>query len=71
MITHNRFTLSNRNAEAMIDFAHTKGMAVLNAAPYGGGVLAKGSDSFRRYLHREASDDTLGPIRRMETVCVS
>src|SRR4051794_7578350 len=48
LITHNRFTLANRNANAMIDFAHSKGIAVLNAAPYAGGVLAKGSESYAR-----------------------
>ena len=60
MITHNRFTLANRNAEAMISFAHSKGIAVLNAAPYAGGVLAKGSDSYPRYVYQEASEDRAG-----------
>jgi D-threo-aldose 1-dehydrogenase len=68
-ITHNRFTLVNRNAEAMISFAHSKGIAVLNAAPYAGGVLAKGSDSYPRYVYQEASEDVLDPIRRIETIC--
>ena len=44
LLTHNRFTLVNRNAEAMLDLAKARGVAVLNAAPYAGGVLAKGSD---------------------------
>ena len=43
MITHNRFTLVNRNAEAMIDYAQGKGIAVVNAAPFAGGVFARGS----------------------------
>ena len=43
IITHNRFTLVNRNAEEMMDLAVSRGMAVLNAAPYASGVLAKGS----------------------------
>ena len=69
LITHNRFTLANRNAEAMIDFAHAKGIAVMNAAPYAGGVLAKGSSDYRRYVYQEASAATLDPIRRIEAVC--
>jgi D-threo-aldose 1-dehydrogenase len=69
LITHNRFTLTNRNANAMIDFAHGKGIAVLNAAPYAGGVLAKGSSAYRRYVYQEASDEVLDPIRRVEAVC--
>jgi D-threo-aldose 1-dehydrogenase len=69
LITHNRFTLANRNADAMIDFAHKKGIAVLNAAPYAGGVLAKGSADYRRYVYQEASAEMLDPIRRIEAIC--
>ncbi len=69
LITHNRFTLANRNAEAMIDFAAKKGIAVLNAAPYASGVLAKGSDAYPRYAYQEASTAMLDPIRRIESVC--
>ena len=69
LITHNRYTLTNRNAEAMMTFARSKGMAVLNAAPYAGGVLAKGSDGYKRYVYQEASEVALDPIRRIETIC--
>ena len=41
LITHNRFTLANRNAEEMINLAQERGTAVLNAAPYAGGVLPR------------------------------
>jgi len=69
LVTHNRFTLVNRNAEPMIDFAAGKGIAVLNAAPYASGVLAKGTESFRRYVYQEASDAMLAPVRRIEAIC--
>jgi D-threo-aldose 1-dehydrogenase len=69
LITHNRFTLVNRNATPMIDFAASKGIAVLNAAPYAGGVLAKGSDSFQRYVYQEATPEMLSPVKRVEAVC--
>jgi D-threo-aldose 1-dehydrogenase len=69
LITHNRFTLVNRNATPMLDFAAAKGIAVLNAAPYAGGVLAKGTDSFKRYVYQEASAEMLDPVRRVEAVC--
>jgi D-threo-aldose 1-dehydrogenase len=69
LITHNRFTLANRNAEAMLDLAHAKGVAVLNAAPYAGGVLAKGSSAYPRYVYQEASAAVLDPIRRIEAIC--
>jgi aryl-alcohol dehydrogenase-like predicted oxidoreductase len=57
LITHNRFTLANRNAEEMLDLAHAKGIAVLNAAPYAGGILAKGSSDYPRYLYQEDASD--------------
>ena len=69
LITHNRFTLVNRNADAMIALASSKGIAVLNAAPYASGVLAKGSTSYRRYVYQEATDTVLEPIRRIEQIC--
>ena len=69
MITHNRFTLVNRNAEAMIDYAAGKGIAVLNAAPFAGGVFAKGSAASPRYVYQEASDDMLRPVRAVEAIC--
>ncbi|HEX2136421.1 MAG TPA: aldo/keto reductase [Microvirga sp.] len=69
LITHNRWTLTNRNADPMIDFARSRGIAVLNAAPYAGGVLAKGSSSYPRYVYQEASPQMLEPIRRIEAIC--
>ena len=69
LITHNRFTLVNRNATPMIDFAVSKGIAVLNAAPYAGGVLAKGTESFQRYVYQKATAEMLDPVKRVEAVC--
>jgi D-threo-aldose 1-dehydrogenase len=69
LITHNRFTLVNRNADAMLDLAQSRGIAVLNAAPYASGVLAKGSSAYPRYVYQEASAAMLDPIRRIEAIC--
>ena len=69
IITHNRFTLANRNAEPMIDTCVGKGIAVLNAAPFAGGVLAKGSNTYRKYAYQDASEEMLSPIRRIEEIC--
>lgn len=69
IITHNRFTLLNREAERVIDHAHSRGTAVFNAAPYSGGVLAKGSDRFTRIAYQEASGEKLTPVRAVEAVC--
>lgn len=68
MITHNRFMLVNRNAEAMIEFAHGKGISVFNAAPFAGGVFAKGSAANPRFVYQEASDAMLEPVRAIEAI---
>jgi D-threo-aldose 1-dehydrogenase len=69
IITHNRFTLVNRNAEAMIDYAVSKGIAVINAAPFAGGVFARGSAANPRYVYQEASEAMLAPVRAVEAIC--
>lgn len=69
MITHSRFTLVNRNADDMIEFAHSRDIAVLNAAPYGSGILAKGTANHSRYVYQEATEAMLEPIRKVEAIC--
>ena len=69
VLTHNRFTLINRNAEPLIDAAISRGMAVLNAAPYGGGVFAKGSAAVRKYAYRDAPFHILDAVRNVEAIC--
>lgn len=69
LLTHNRYTLVDRSADALIDLAFGSGMAVLNAAPYGGGMLAKGPDSWPTYMYREAAPALIEQVRRMERLC--
>jgi D-threo-aldose 1-dehydrogenase len=69
IITHNRFTLVNRNAEEMLELCRAKGIAVLNAAPYAGGVLAKGTAEFPRYVYQQAGEEALTPVKRVEEIC--
>ena len=69
LITHNRFTLVNSNAEEMMDLSQQRGIAVLNAAPYAGGVLAKGTSAHKRYVYQEASAEMLAPVARVEEIC--
>ena len=68
LITHNRYTLVNRNAEPMIELAQELGIAVLNAAPYAAGALSKGA-SHGRYVYQEATSEMLAPVRRVEEIC--
>jgi D-threo-aldose 1-dehydrogenase len=69
LLNHNRFTLLNRSANALFDYANSNDIAVLNAAPYAGGVLAKGSSRVSRITYQEADERTLGPVRQIESVC--
>lgn len=69
VITHNRYTLLNRTADPLIDLAHERGMAVLNAAPYGSGMLAKGTVAYPRYAYQPASSELVETTRQYEAIC--
>lgn len=69
VITHNRFTLLNRSANPLLDKAAAMGIAVLNAAPYGSGILVKGPDAYPRYAYQEADAVTLERVRKMDALC--
>lgn len=69
VITHNRYTLVNRTAEPLLDVAAQRGVAALNAAPYGSGILAKGPDAYARYEYREAPREMVEQVRAMEREC--
>ena len=69
MISHNRFSITNGNAEPLFDLAIERGVVILNAAPYMGGVLAKGSASFPRLTYMPASEKQLDPVRQLEQIC--
>ena len=69
VLTHNRYTLLNRAAEPLLQQATQRGMAILNAAPYGGGILARGPEHFPRYAYRNADALTLERARKMKAIC--
>jgi D-threo-aldose 1-dehydrogenase len=52
VLTHNRYTLLDRSATTLFETAHRNGIGVLNAAPYGGGMLAKGPELQAKYAYR-------------------
>lgn len=69
ILSHNRYTLLNRSADALFDLAQAKGMTILNAAPYAGGVLAKGSAVVKKITYQDSTEDALSPVRAVEAVC--
>jgi D-threo-aldose 1-dehydrogenase len=69
VITHNRYTLVNRTANPLFDVAADRGVAALNAAPYGSGILAKGPDVYARYEYSEAPKEMVEQVRAMQDAC--
>jgi D-threo-aldose 1-dehydrogenase len=68
-ISHNRYTLLNTEADAFWDVCHNYGVAAVNAAPYGSGILAKGPDAYPRYMYQDAPQSLLTRARQMEAIC--
>lgn len=69
VITHNRYTLLNRAAEPLLDVASARGVVVLNAAPYGSGMLAKGPSAYPRYAYKEAPAIARERAGRLAEIC--
>jgi D-threo-aldose 1-dehydrogenase len=69
VITHNRYTLLSHIADPLLTQASQRGMAVVNAAPYGSGILAKGPDAGQNYAYRSAPAEVLERVRDMQSVC--
>ncbi len=69
LITHNRFTLLNQHAESLIDQAVARGVAVINAAPFAGGLLGKGSASGAVYVYQKPSAQILKRVQEIEAIC--
>lgn len=69
VISHNRYTLVDQTAEPLIEDARRRGVAFINAAPFGGGLLVKGPDATANYCYRPASAELLGRVREMQELC--
>lgn len=69
LITHNRYTLLNCSADVLITHALKHSVAVVNAAPYGSGILAKGPDAHARYAYQDAPEEIIARTRQINEVC--
>jgi D-threo-aldose 1-dehydrogenase len=69
LLTHSRYSLVDRSADETISNARERGVAVVNAAVLGGGILAVGTSRSTRYGYREASPETLAAVAAIEGVC--
>jgi D-threo-aldose 1-dehydrogenase len=71
LLVHNRWTLLDRSAGPLIEEALGRGMGVLNAAVYGGGILASQDGGPTTYGYREAPPEVLDAVDRMRRVCAA
>jgi D-threo-aldose 1-dehydrogenase len=69
VITHNRYTLLSHVADPLLSGASRRGLAVVNAAPYASGILAKGPDALPHYVYREAPAEVVQAARQIQAVC--
>lgn len=69
VITHNRYTLLNQTAEPLIELAQHKRLGVINAAPYGSGMLAKGPGAYPRYAYSEAPRELVARAETISAIC--
>jgi D-threo-aldose 1-dehydrogenase len=69
VLTHNRFSLVDQSAEPLLAEAAELGVAVLNAAPFGGGILAGSQASKGFYAYRRASPELLARIDALDAAC--
>lgn len=69
VLSHNRYTLLDRSAEALFRAAADRGLGVLNAAPYGGGMLAKGPGVQQKYAYGARDDRVRAAAEAMEASC--
>lgn len=69
LLTHNRFTLVDRSAQSLIERAAERGLGVVNAAPFGGGVLARGPRPGDRYAYGMGTAEQLEAARLMAEMC--
>jgi D-threo-aldose 1-dehydrogenase len=68
-ISHNRYTLLNQEAVPFWQVCQQHGVAALNAAPYGSGILAKGPGVYPRYMYDQAPETYLHRAFALEALC--
>src|SRR5271166_1105953 len=71
VLCHNKFTLIERSAEPLMENARQRGVSFINAAPYGGGILAQGPDAQPRYAYEPADTAIHDAVRAMQAACAA
>ena len=71
LVTHNRFTLVDRSADALFDACTRRDVGVTNAAPFGAGVLTGAPRFANTYGYREIRPATRAAVEAMTAACSS
>jgi D-threo-aldose 1-dehydrogenase len=61
--------LLNQDADPFWDVCQRHGVAAINGAPYGSGILAKGPSAYPRYAYGQASGAFLERAFALEALC--
>ena len=69
VLTHNRFNLIDQSAEPLLAETSELGVAVLNAAPFGGGLLAGSKVSQGFFAYKAASEEILARVEKLHAAC--
>lgn len=69
VLTHNRFNLIDQSAAPLLDDARDRGVAVLNAAAFGGGILAGARAAKGFFAYHEASPAVLARVDALDAAC--
>ncbi|HET9659636.1 MAG TPA: aldo/keto reductase [Thermomicrobiales bacterium] len=69
VISANRFTMLNTNSSDLFSYACERGIAVLNAAPFGSGILSRGPKDYPRYSYRTAPAHLIERAEKIEAIC--
>jgi D-threo-aldose 1-dehydrogenase len=68
-LSHNRWTLLDRSAGPLFDDCAKRGVAALNAAPFGGGLLVKGLEAAPMYAYKEVPPALRASADQMQQAC--
>lgn len=69
VLSHNRYTLLNVAAGPLWNYAADRGVAAINAAPFGGGILSKGPAATTQYAYKPAPHEQIGRARHLADLC--
>ncbi|ROQ41535.1 D-threo-aldose 1-dehydrogenase [Frondihabitans sp. PhB188] len=69
ILVHNRYTIVDRSAAALLQHCADAGLGIINAAVYGGGILAAPRSGNTNYGYRPAAPETLAAVAALADLC--